>query len=128
MRFLPNEEIKKEGDPIDAIMFIRSGLIDLKLNSSLFEKYVVQRLHPGCSYGATSFLLKEKKRLHKFLVISATCGEYLQLAYKDMKLWLPGEKTAKIFANLKRELIDDGPPLCDFRIYRRKRDLKVMFA
>ena len=56
MRFLPNEEIFKEGSEMKLIMFIRSGLVDLKMNSSLFEKYIVQRLYPGCSYGGLGFL------------------------------------------------------------------------
>jgi hypothetical protein len=42
------------------IVLVRSGIINVKMRSSLFHEYNIQRLYPGCSYGTYAFFVDEE--------------------------------------------------------------------
>jgi len=58
--FAKGESLYEEGQKLTHIIFIRKGLVDVKIRSSLFEEYTMQRLYPGCSYGSNSFFIDDE--------------------------------------------------------------------
>ena len=60
IQFNKDDVILKEGERLKGIYLIRSGLINVKLRSSLFKQYSIQRLYPGCSYGTYTYFADEE--------------------------------------------------------------------
>ena len=49
-----------ESEPQKGIYLVRSGIINVKMRSSLFQEYNIQRLYPGCSYGSYALFVDEE--------------------------------------------------------------------
>ena len=60
--------------------------MDVKIRSSLFEEYTMQRLYPGCSYGANTFFVDDENemKLGRFRLVASTNGDYLKLNYSEL--------------------------------------------
>ena len=83
-RFNNHQILLHEQDELTGIYLIRTGCVNLKLRSSLYDEYVIQRLYAGCSYGTYSFFAgKESKgRKSRFTMIAGTAGEYFFIPYE----------------------------------------------
>ena len=87
-RFHEDTVIIYEGEELTGIYLIRSGFVNLKVRSSLFEEYNLQRLHHGCSFGSYSFFAEDDSfgRKSKFTMTSTEEGEYFFIPYAGLDL------------------------------------------
>ena len=131
MHFAKDEVIIEEGDRLQGIYLIRSGIINTNMRSSLFQQFNLQRLFPGCSYGTYAFFVDEasKQKRSKFSLQAISAGEYFFIHYNFLSLL--GEydhNMSEIIKEYKNRCKIQGIPECDFKVYRKKRNLQEIFV
>ena len=126
-RFSEDSVILYEGEELTGIYLVRAGSVNLKVRSSLFEEYNLQRLYPGCSYGAYSFFADEESlaRKSKFTMAADTMGEYFYIPYSGLDLLgLHDAQMNEIIVRNKHFIREHGGvPWCDFKASRRNSAL-----
>jgi len=113
------------------IVLVRSGIINVKMRSSLFHEYNIQRLYPGCSYGTYAFFVDEESssRQSKFTLQAVSPGDYFFIKYNSLNLLgLYDEKMRNIINFYKDKVSHNGVPTCDFKVYRKERNLQEIFV
>lgn len=82
-QFTKGETLIKNGEKITGIYLIRSGIIKVKLRTSLFKEFEIQRLYPGCSYGAYAFFADEESsyRESRFSMTAVSPGDYFFISF-----------------------------------------------
>ena len=80
--------ILEEGEPQKGIYLVRSGIINVKMRSSLFQEYNLQRLYPGCSYGSYALFVDEESQLRqsKYTLQALSPGDYFLIKYNLLNL------------------------------------------
>jgi len=119
-----------ENEPLKGIYLIRSGIVNVKMRSSLFREYNFQRLYPGCSFGTYAFFVDEdsSSRLSKFTLQAVSPGDYFFVKYSLLTLMGQYDETMKNLIDHYRELVKrNGVPTCDFKVYRKERNLQEIF-
>ena len=131
IHFAKDEVIIEEGDRLKGIYLIRSGLININMRSSLFEQFSLQRLFPGCSYGTYAFFVDEssKHKRSKFSLQAISAGEYFFIRYNFLRhLGKYDQNLKEIIKEYRNRYKHYGIPECDFKVYRRKRNLQEIFV
>ena len=101
------------------------------MRSSLFQQFNLQRLFPGCSYGTYTFFVDEEstQKRSKFTLQAVSAGDYYFIRYNLLKLLSQYDKTMSAIHqrySFLKELY--GTPECDFKIYRKRRNLREIFV
>ena len=112
---------------MDYMIIVKSGYIDVMIQTAINKKYVLQRLYPGCSYGSLCFFTEDnsENRLNKFEVVGATAGTYIKLTFKDLLyIAIHNETMMRLMLRLRRlmNIGDEIFPLCDFSFPDNGRD------
>ena len=131
VHFAKDQLIIEEGEHLKGIYLIRSGLININMRSSLFQQFNLQRLFPGCSYGTYAFFVDEtsKQRKSKFSLQAISAGEYYFIHYNFLELLGEYDQNMKaIIKKYKDRCHHQGIPECDFKVYRKKRNLQEIFV
>ena len=101
------------------------------MRSSLFQEYNIQRLYPGCSYGTYAFFVDEESssRLSKYTLQAVSPGDFFFIRYNLLNLLGQYDDTLKrIIDHYHKKVRLSGIPLCDFKVYRKERDLREIFV
>ena len=115
------------------IYLIRTGSVTLKVRSSLYEEYVIQRLYAGCSYGSYSFFAGKDSlgRRSRFTMVADSPGEYFFIPYNALRLIGQHDAQMGEIIAVNKQFIQNngGVPWCDFKMYRgrKKMDLYLVF-
>ena len=131
MHFAKDEVIIEEGDRLKGIYLIRSGLININMRSSLFQQFNLQRLFPGCTYGTYAFFVDEtsKQKRSKFSLQAISAGEYFFIHYNFLSLLGEYDQNmSEIIKEYTNRCKLQGIPECDFKVYRKKRNLQEIFV
>jgi hypothetical protein len=120
-----------EKERLKGIYLVRSGIINVKMRSSLFSEYNLQRLYPGCSYGTYAFFVDDdsSSRQSKFTLQAVSPGDYYFIKYSSLNLLGMYDETMRcIFDHYKSKVSRSGVPTCDFKVYRKERNLSEIFV
>ena len=101
------------------------------MRSSLFQEYNIQRLYPGCSYGSYALFVDEESQLRnsKYTLQALSPGDYFLIKYSLLSLLGQYDETMKSIIEHYREWVrTNGIPACDFKVYRKERNLKEIFV
>lgn len=129
-KFSKDEIIMYEGEPLRGIFLIRSGIVNVKMRSSLFQEYNIQRLYPGCSYGTYAFFVdnESQKKRSKFTLQAISPGDYFFIKYSLLSLLSQYDDTMKRICEVYTYRVRlHGTPWCDFKVFRKERNLNEIF-
>jgi len=88
-------------------------------------------LYPGCSYGTYTFFVLEdsQQRNSKFTLQAVSPGDYFFIKYSLLELLAQYDKTLNnIFALYRENVKENGLPNCDFKVFRKQRNLEDIFV
>ena len=57
--FSKEEILIQEGEQMEGIILMRTGIVNVVTSVSLLDEYLLQELYPKCSYGSYAFFASE---------------------------------------------------------------------
>jgi len=87
-------------------------------------------LYPGCSYGTYAFFVDEESthRESKFTLKAVSPGDYFFISFGLLTLLGQYDETMEaIIEHYTSNARIHGIPACDFKVYRKERDVHEIF-
>eukprot|EP00347_Sterkiella_histriomuscorum_P003990 403362169 len=121
-QYYPKDSIiVNQGDILEHIYIIIEGEVDVFIVSG-FENICLENLYKFCQFGSYTSLMPENKNLSTCKISARTDTQILMLKISHLTaLRSRYKQVEQILSNTEKFLLDDGLPLCDFKIYRRSQ-------